>query len=315
MRKKGFTLMELLVVIAIIAMLIAILLPALGKVQRVAARLICGTRLRGLMQSGAIYSTEHDEEFPVAGGRGNDYWDVPTTEYWDSDNPFADNEDQALTISASMYLLVKEADVMPKVFVCPSGDEDEFQGQDTTKDYVELWDFGPDPDQYVSYAYHQPYKVGSATSTGPFPLTEMSSQGMAFMADKNPYLDDRLERVQPDDEEELSSYCYDFNFGEDAGDNASDWNSILPLRTKCANSGNHMREGQNVVYLDSHVTWHRRPDVGVMDDNIYTKNNGSGPNITEQNRRVGFAPSGIGSGALNKREDSLLVNDEENAGD
>ncbi len=47
-KKKGFTLIELLVVIAIIAMLLAILMPALGKVKKLAMRLVCGTNLKGM---------------------------------------------------------------------------------------------------------------------------------------------------------------------------------------------------------------------------------------------------------------------------
>ncbi len=48
-KKKGFTLIELLVVIAIIAMLLAILMPALGKVKKLAMRLVCGTNAKGMV--------------------------------------------------------------------------------------------------------------------------------------------------------------------------------------------------------------------------------------------------------------------------
>ena len=58
MKKKGFTLVELLVVIAIIAMLMAILMPALGKVRQMAQQLICGTNLSGLGKAIIVYNNE-----------------------------------------------------------------------------------------------------------------------------------------------------------------------------------------------------------------------------------------------------------------
>lgn len=55
---EGFTLVELLVVISIIAMLLAILMPALSKVRQSAQSLVCLTNVRRLAVAGNIYVNE-----------------------------------------------------------------------------------------------------------------------------------------------------------------------------------------------------------------------------------------------------------------
>ena len=63
MKKKGFTLIELLVVIAIIAMLLAILMPALNKVKKIAQRVVCGTNLKGLGTAQVVYANDYDDMY------------------------------------------------------------------------------------------------------------------------------------------------------------------------------------------------------------------------------------------------------------
>ncbi|MEM6257793.1 MAG: prepilin-type N-terminal cleavage/methylation domain-containing protein [Planctomycetota bacterium] len=61
---RAFTLIELLVVISIIALLIAILLPALGAARRSAQALQSNTQIRGIQQGMFIYSGSNKDLFP-----------------------------------------------------------------------------------------------------------------------------------------------------------------------------------------------------------------------------------------------------------
>jgi len=61
MKRKGFTLIELLVVIAIIAILTAILMPALNAVKEQARSINCRSNIRTLTLSWIMYKDENDD--------------------------------------------------------------------------------------------------------------------------------------------------------------------------------------------------------------------------------------------------------------
>lgn len=81
--RGGFTLVELLVVISIIALLMGILMPALGRVRRQARGILGMSDQRQIVKAALCYALDHDGLFPesVATIGYDDHWNwsEPTT--------------------------------------------------------------------------------------------------------------------------------------------------------------------------------------------------------------------------------------------
>ncbi len=79
-KRRAFTLIELLVVIAIIAILMAVLMPALNRVKEQGRRVVCLSNLKQLQLAWGMYADENDDKIVngEAFGGGDGTAPIPT---------------------------------------------------------------------------------------------------------------------------------------------------------------------------------------------------------------------------------------------
>ena len=111
-RRRGFTLVELLVVIGIIAVLISILLPALGKAREQARTVACASNLRQLMFGFIMFANEHHQTMP--GG----WYDRGSRDPAKQDWLLGSGDWTGAPEAGTIFSYVKD----PRTYLCPSQD-------------------------------------------------------------------------------------------------------------------------------------------------------------------------------------------------
>ncbi|HMN39419.1 MAG TPA: DUF1559 domain-containing protein [Phycisphaerales bacterium] len=113
--RRAFTLIELLVVIAIIALLIAILLPSLGKARETGRTVVCTSNVRQIMIAFSSYAAD----YKVIPGS---YWQGPINLDWSGRQNAAYIANPALYINRpfTSSVLFDYVSTAEKILECPS---------------------------------------------------------------------------------------------------------------------------------------------------------------------------------------------------
>jgi prepilin-type N-terminal cleavage/methylation domain-containing protein len=122
-QSQGFTLIELLVVISIIALLIGILLPALGAARRTARQMTNSTQIRGIHQG--FFTQSQENKGWYAGVNSSGPQNTLDATFWDAGD-FAHNVEEPVAGTAGSYpharwgALVWGNFVTPEYLISPS---------------------------------------------------------------------------------------------------------------------------------------------------------------------------------------------------
>ena len=229
--------------------LFSIFIPYAMKVREMDRRVRCAESLRAIGHALLQYADRNGHDYPRV------RFDPVRPGYAaftgaESPDPFyAGTQVQPNDVTASLWLLARSGLIEPYRFVCPSSGD--------TPDPMTTGGKWVQPQQrsnftagrHLSYSYASPF-----STAGRFRLnSDVLPADFAVVADKNPGRDPASAGGA-----DVTAPAY----------------NAPPLQLGRANSANHNRAGQNVLYADGHVQFQKTPYCGFgrewQRDNIYT---------------------------------------------
>lgn len=302
-KRSALTARDVLIAIAVVFLLMLLLEAALRRARTLSMHAICASNLRGLAVGMRFYAQENADSWPrhyFEAARQLDrpeYHGVRWVGSMGSDQELRISEATSPTRGASrshpsrsMFLLMIGGQATPQQFRCPTsgdiwddlrnyGPDSAIGAEMPATPGVNRFDFAGYAS--LSYGTRLPYGLRDdrfvATRAAPSEVL-MADKGPAFVAGAAGLAGSRTVRdalIAPD------PFAPFFALSEERlkrMGNAA-WQKL--------NSRNHVGEGQNVAFVDGHVSFERTPLVGVDGDNIYSIASDS----SWRGRAVGFVPN------------------------
>jgi len=133
-----------------------------------------------------------------------------------------------------------------------------------------------------------------------YALASPSNPSSPILSDRSPYLDLNAAGYVNDANPELP----------DGPEWDTTTNSYVD-KDRTGNAAAHQRDGQNVLFNDSHVGFEKYPNVGIEHDNLFLAWRSETTTSDEDRQVKGWYPDKVGSYAPKSSKDSYLVNEDQ----